>query len=200
LHGSGQRFFGTNPWSISVPGVTGAMVYDGATSILAAGKVNVARAAGALLPVECLVDAGGRPTRDPEALGAGGALLPLGGPAAGHKGSGLAMASALIGGLAMIDDPTPPAGGGPPRPRAGARARPLRGLFGRASDPACFGDVSHYRALVEEHLAAARRMPPAPGQAEVLVPGEPEARSRARRGRDGIPLAAATWSELGKVG
>src|SRR5262249_13170790 len=34
LHGSSQRFFGTNPWSISVPGVTGAMVYDGATSVM----------------------------------------------------------------------------------------------------------------------------------------------------------------------
>jgi uncharacterized oxidoreductase len=92
LHGSRGRFFGTNPWSMSVPGVTRAMVYDGATSVLAAGKVQVARASRTLLPSECLVEADGRPTRDPEALYTGGALMPLGGPAASHKGSGLAMA------------------------------------------------------------------------------------------------------------
>src|SRR5262249_25113184 len=121
LHGSSQRFFGTNPWSISVPGGTGAMVDDGATSIMAAREVHSARAARALLPVECLVDPSGQPTRDPEALAAGGALVPLGGPAAGHKGSGLAMASALIGGLAMIDDPTPSAVGASTDPRARER-------------------------------------------------------------------------------
>src|SRR5262249_39148389 len=99
-----------------------------------------------------------------------------------------------------IDDPTPSAVGASTDPRARERAGLVGGLFVQAIDPACFGDVGHYRALVEEHLAAARRMPPAPGHAEVLVPGEPEARSRDRRGRDGIPLAAATWAELAKVG
>jgi hydroxycarboxylate dehydrogenase B len=199
LHGSRGRFYGTNPWSMSVPGVTRAMVYDGATSVLAAGKVNVARAGGTMLPVECLVDANGHPTRDPAALYAGGALMPLGGPVVGHKGSGLAMASALIGGLAMIDDPEPSAVGASTDRKAGERPGLVGGLFVQAIDPACFGDVGHYRALVEEHLAAAKRMPAAPGHAEVLVPGEPEARSRERRGRDGIPLAAATWAELGAV-
>jgi uncharacterized oxidoreductase len=199
LYGSRERFYGTNPWSIAVPGVTRAMIYDGATSVLAAGKVNVARAAGTTLPVEGLVDADGRPTRDPAALYAGGALMPLGGQAVGHKGSGLAMASALIGGLAMIDDPEPSAVGASTDRKAGERTGLIGGLFVQAIDPACFGDVGHYRALVEEHLAAAKRMPVAPGHAEVLLPGEPEALSRGRRGRDGIPLAATTWAELGAV-
>ncbi len=199
LHGSRARFFGTNPWSLAVPGVTRAMVYDGATSVMAEGKVRVARAARRLLPPECILDKDGRPSRDPEALYAGGAMLPLGGAVAGHKGSGLAMASALIGALGMIDDPEPTAVGATPDPAVTERAGRLGGLFVQAIDPACFGDAARYRALVEEHLAVAKRMPPAAGLSEVLVAGEPEAQARERRGRDGIPLAAATWAELGAV-
>ncbi len=199
LHGSRDRFFGTNPWSLSVPGESRAMVYDGATSVMAAGKVSVARASRTLLPAECVVDADGRPTRDPDALYAGGALLPLGGAVAGHKGSGLAMASALIGALAMIDDPEPTAVGAAPAPDGSDPRGRVSGVFVQALDPACFGDPARYRALVEEHLSAAKRMPPAAGRDEVLVPGEPEARSRERRGREGIPLAGATWAELGQV-
>jgi uncharacterized oxidoreductase len=198
LHGSRGRFFGTNPWSIGVPGERRAMVYDGATSVMAAGKVAVARAKGTRLPWEFLVDADGHPTREPGALEAGGALLPLGVPAAGHKGSGLAMASALVGALAMIDDPEPTTVGAPPAPGADQRGR-VGGVFVQAIDPACFGDADRYRAMVEEHLAAAEQMPPAAGQAAVLVPGEPERRERERRGREGIPLAGTTWGELEQV-
>ena len=41
----------------------------------------------------------GRPTRDPSAIEAGGAILPLGGPA-GHKGFGLSLAVTALGALA----------------------------------------------------------------------------------------------------
>jgi LDH2 family malate/lactate/ureidoglycolate dehydrogenase len=34
----------------------------------------------------------------------------------------------------------------------------------------------------------------------VLVPGEPEARTAEERRRDGIPVAARTWRELGDLG
>jgi len=39
-------------------------------------------------------------------------------------------------------------------------------------------------------------VPPAEGVKEVLLPGEPESRSREQRKRDGIPLPAETWREL----
>ncbi len=66
-------------------------------------------------------------------------------------------------------------------------------------DPACFGDARHYRAMVSETLAAAKRMPPAAGGTEILVPGEPEVRAREARRREGILLPEATWRELGGV-
>lgn len=193
--GGRERFLATNPWSFAVPGQSRAMMFDAATSALAEGKVRFARAKGAELPPGSIQDREGRPSRNPEDFYAGGALLPVGGALSGHKGYGFAMASALLGGLAMIDDPKPNpiwAWG----PDTGGR---ISGVFLQVIDPACFGDADHFRAMVEETLAAAKRVPPAAGCDEVLYPGEPEVRSRVRRGRDGVMLAAAIWADLGKA-
>jgi uncharacterized oxidoreductase len=43
-------------------------------------------------------------------------------------------------------------------------------------------------------------MPAAPGYDEVLVPGEPEARAKAERERDGIPLPPTLWTTLEALG
>jgi uncharacterized oxidoreductase len=196
--GGRRRFLGTNPWALSVPGRTRTLVFDAATSTLAEGKVRVARAAGKPLPPDAIVDPDGRPSRDAEAFYAGGALLSLGGAVAGHKGYGLGLVSALLGALAMVGDAEPTLVGAAPPGVADARGR-VAGVFLQAVDPACFGDAARYRELVDEALAAAKREPPAEGVAEVLVPGEPEERARARRSREGIPLPAATWAELGAV-
>jgi uncharacterized oxidoreductase len=196
--GGRTRFLGTNPWALSVPGRTRALVFDAATSTMAEGKVRVARAAGKSLPPDAILDREGRPTRDAEAFYAGGALLPLGGTLAGHKGYGLGLASALLGALGMIGDAQPTLVGAAPPESADARGR-VAGVFLQAIDPAAFGDAVAYRELVDEALAAAKREAPAEGVAEVLVPGEPEARARTRRSREGIPLPAATWAELGTM-
>ena len=41
-----------------------------------------------------------------------------------------------------------------------------------------------------------RQFWPAPGFAEVLVPGDSEQRTRTARSRDGIPLPSAVWLAL----
>jgi len=43
-------------------------------------------------------------------------------------------------------------------------------------------------------------VPPARGSSAVLLPGEPEARSREERGRTGVALPESTWEELRVVG
>ena len=43
-------------------------------------------------------------------------------------------------------------------------------------------------------------MPPSPGFEEVLLPGEPEARARTRRERDGIPIPEDTWRAVCDTG
>ena len=201
LYGTTQRFFGANPWSIGVPAAGRApMMFDGSTSAVAEGKVRVAQAKGAPLPPGCIIDRSGNPTTDPDDFYAGGALVPLGGEVAGHKGYGLAMASALISGLAMIEDDNPTLIGASvvqatPDPRG-----IVAGVFLAAINPAMFGNAEAYGELTAAHLAAAQRVPPAGGVGETLLPGEPEVRARTARGREGIALPEATWRDLAAVG
>jgi uncharacterized oxidoreductase len=193
--GAAARFLSTNPWSIGVP-ATGRppMIFDAATSTVAEGKVRMARAKGVEVPAGALRDAGGRPTRNPLDLYEGGSLTVLGGQVAGHKGYGLSLASALIGGLAMIGDPEPTAAGTGGLPETWATR--LAGVFVVGIDPAAFGDAGEYRRRVAGVLDAAGETPPAPGVERVLVPGDPERQSRERRQREGIPVPRATWDEL----
>jgi uncharacterized oxidoreductase len=44
-----------------------------------------------------------------------------------------------------------------------------------------------------------KAVPPAAGVSEVLVPGEPERRERARRAAEGVPVAEATWQAIGET-
>ena len=60
--------------------------------------------------------------------------------------------------------------------------------------------ATEYRRLTGETLAAVKAAPPAPGKDEVLVPGEPEIRSRAAREREGIPIPDPIWQDLAAIG
>ncbi len=192
-HGGRRRFLGANPWAIGVPAQQQPpMVFDASTSAVAEGKVRLARAKGVSLPPGCIIDRDGTPSTNPDDFYNGGALLSFGGEVGGHKAYGLAMASALIGGLAMIGDDDPSFMGAD----AGGHGR-IGGVFLVVIDPAAFGPLEDYAAQTGETLTAAKQEPPASGHAEVLLPGEPEVRTRQQRERDGIPLPEATWRDLG---
>ena len=108
--GGREPRLGTNPICIAVPSARGeAMVVDMATSAVAAGKVNLAKAKDVAIPEGWIVDGEGRPTTDPHQFGQGGVLLPLGGPE-GHKGYSLSVMveilSALLPGLGFGVSPT----------------------------------------------------------------------------------------------
>lgn len=196
--GGRDRFLGTNPWAIGVPahGRT-PFVMDFATTNVAEGKVRLARAKGAHVAPGLLLDPDGEPSSDPEQLYLGGTLTPLGGRLAGHKGYGLSLAAALLGALAMVGDEDPtPAGTMSGRPVGPGW---IAGAFTIAIDPEWFGGRDSYEALVRPVLDRADAAAPGPGTERVLVPGEPEAISRERRLREGIPIAEATWAELAEV-
>lgn len=194
--GGRDRFVGANPWSMGFPGGTRSMVFDGSMTNIARGKVDVARAEGSMLPPGCITDSDGTPARDPADFYADGSLMPLGGDVAGHKGYGLGLASALLGGLAMIDDQDPTLIGGDLFWLRPETSRFLAGVFLFVVDPAAFGDAGGYRSSVDSLLDAAKDGTPAPGVEEILVPGEYEQRSRRRFETAGITLPAATWDSL----
>jgi len=183
LFGGRDRFLGGNAWCFAAPGRDRSMVAAGPTTTVTEADVRLARARRERLPPDCMYDRYGRPSTDPDDFYAGGGLAPLGGKVAGRLGSGLAVASALFGGLAMTGDVA----------EAGGR---VGGVFVQVVDPAAFGEAASYRDLVEGTLRAAAATRPGAGRGEVLLPGEPERRSRAERRRTGVRLPDATWSDL----
>jgi uncharacterized oxidoreductase len=196
--GGSARFLGTNPWSIGVPAAgRPPLIFDAATSTVAEGKVRLALARGAEVPAGAVFDAQGRPTLDPAQLYAGGTLAVLGGELAGHKGFGLSLAAALVGGLAMIEDPEPTSAG---TMRLGQEwGTRLAGVFLVAIDPSAFGEALDYQRRVAEVLDALAAAPALPGAQGVMVAGDPERANRERRGRQGIPVAASIWTDLGRL-
>lgn len=99
-HGGHRKLYGTNPLGFAVPRAGGdPLVFDQASSALSNGDVQIAAREGHQLPPGSGVDRDGKPTTDPNAVLAGGALLSFG----GYKGSSIGMmmeimAAGLAGG------------------------------------------------------------------------------------------------------
>jgi uncharacterized oxidoreductase len=153
---------------------------DWSTATMAEGKVAVALARGEQVPDGVIVDARGEPSRDPADLYAGGALLPFG----AHKGSGLSVMIQLVGGVLAGTGVTAVDG------------EAVNGVVMVALDVGAFVPREDFEEEAEAFCAALAGSRPARGFDAVLVPGEIERRTRARRAREGIPIPAATWSEL----
>jgi uncharacterized oxidoreductase len=175
--------FGTDPVCITFPGDP-PVVLDFATSRVAAGKLRVALNEGKTLPPGHLIDAQGQEATDPAVFfRENGAMLTFG----EHKGSGLALACELLAGVLT--------GGGAMQqgiPNHGVK----NGMFSIVLDPARFGDTAWMTREREALIGWVKSSPPRPGVEEVLIAGEPERKSRARRLKDGIPIDATTWNEL----
>jgi hydroxycarboxylate dehydrogenase B len=197
--GGRDRFVGANPWSIAVPGESHSFVFDGSMTNIARGKVDVAHARGTQLPPGCIVDRDGRPAQQPEAFFADGSLMPLGGEVAGHKGYALGLASALIGGLAMIGDQDATLIGGDIFWDRSESTSFLAGVFLILIDPKAFGGADDYRSSVERVLADAKATEPASGMTDVQIPGEFETQNRQRLEVSGITLPEPTWDSLRTV-
>ncbi|HUK60787.1 MAG TPA: malate/lactate/ureidoglycolate dehydrogenase [Stellaceae bacterium] len=178
--------FGTNPVCITFPSAAGTppVVLDFATSRVAAGKLRVALNEGKELPHGYLIDAHGNNATDPAVFFRGnGAMLPFG----DHKGSGLALACELLAGVLT--------GGGAMQagiPNHGVK----NGMFSIVLDPARFGDTKEMAREMEAVIGWVKSSPTRPGVEEVMIAGEPERKSRAKRLADGIPIDTNTWKEL----
>jgi uncharacterized oxidoreductase len=167
---------GTNPIAYAVPGgAEPAIVADFSTSIVAEGKVRLLRHGGRPVPDGWLLDAAGEPSTDPEALYAGGAIM----PAAGHKGFALSLLVEILGGVL--------AGAG----CASLGETPGNGLVLLAIDPGRGAAGPAFAERVTAVLESVRGAGPG-----VRIPGEPEREERARRRAAGVPLIAAVWRTL----
>ena len=188
-HGGMKPLFGTNPFSYGFPaGKEKPIIIDFATSTAAEGKIRAALARGEKIPEGWILDKNGNPTTNPADLyepplppaqiKIAGAQLPVG----GHKGYGLALAVDIIGGALTgtgCDGDVPEF---------------ANGTVVQALNIEAFCPKEEYNKRVEKLIKDIKSAPKAPGVKEILLPGEPEARTREVRLASGIPVPEITWN------
>jgi len=192
--GGVDRRFSTAPYCVGIPREgEAALVLDFATSRVAEGKVLVASRGGAKIPDDALIGPDGTMSSDPHLLygdyapdgprnykqGAG-ALRAFG----EHKGSGLALMCELIGGSLT--------GTGAAEPGR----RWANGMFSLYIDPQRIDPSAFFPRDVARYTAFVKSARPIEPDSEVLLPGEPEARKRAERLANGIPLSREAWASI----
>jgi LDH2 family malate/lactate/ureidoglycolate dehydrogenase len=161
-HGGLKPFITPNPIAAGLPTSGDPILIDVSTSITSMGYAIQQMKAGRKLPGPWLIDHQGNATRDPGALlnEPKGALLPLGGLDAGHKGFALALlVEAMTAGLAGHGRADPPAGWGGT-------------VFVQIYDPEAFGGLSAFKRQMDFLAASARNTPVRTGRERVRLPGQ----------------------------
>ncbi|MCI0456382.1 MAG: Ldh family oxidoreductase [Gemmataceae bacterium] len=188
--GGTEGRIGTNPLCLGAPTNGDPAVLDIGTSVCAEGKVRVAFNKGQPVPEGWILDSHGRPTTDPRVLyqDPRGTILPLGGSQA-YKGFGIGLLLDMFaGGLS---------GAACSHPEAALRV--ANAVLFLALDIDQFAGADHFLREVSRLAAAVRSCPRAEGVQELVLPGDPERKERARRRAAGIPLDEGTWSQLTEV-
>jgi len=191
--GGSQARFLTNPFTVGIPRADGPpVVLDFATSAIAGGKVRVAHNKGARVPPGALIDAEGRPTDDPGVMfaadpAARGAQLPF----AEHKGYALAMVCELLGAALTGGETMRPA-------NRNMKYAVWNNMLALVFDPARMGSGDRFeqeaRGFVD-WVQSARLSEAGRELGGILMPGDPERISRARRAQ-AIPIDAGTMAQL----
>ena len=168
----------TNPIAVGAPtGDDAPFVSDFATSVLAEGKVQVARSKNVDLPEGCIIDKHGNPSVKPSDFYDGGSLLPFG----AHKGYSLALITCLLGGLSE---------------EININEGRMSGVFMEVINVEAFTSLDKYQKGVRAFLDGMKSTSPAPGFDEVLVPGDFEHRLRGERLTQGIDIPETVYQQI----
>jgi LDH2 family malate/lactate/ureidoglycolate dehydrogenase len=158
------------------------MVLDMATSVVAGGKLDVARSKGESIPLGWARDAQGNPTTDPVAARQG-SLEPLGGP----KGYGMAVMLDVLAGVLS---------GG----RFGAGlGGPGSGQYFMTIAVERYMPLDEFTGRMEQLIDQLHACPRAPGVERIYVAGEIESELQERRSREGVPLEESVLADLERV-
>lgn len=177
-HGGITAFITPNPIAVALPTSGDPILVDVSTSITSMGYTKQLLDAGTKLPGPWLIDAAGSASDDPGVAWnePKGALLPLGGLDAGHKGFGLGlMVEALTAGLSGFGRADPAEGWGAT-------------VFVQVLDPEAFGGLAAFRRQMDFVAEAARGAKPRPGVERVRLPGEAGLRRYREQQENGVAL------------
>ena len=166
---------------------------DFATSIVAEGKVLVASRGGKKLPKGALIDQDGTLSEDPAVLygphsaegprdhtQGTGAIRAFG----EHKGSGLAFICELLGGALTGTGATAP------------DRRFANGMLAIYIDPKVVDASQFFDGEISRYVDFIRATKPVAGVDAVLIPGDPERKTRVERTKNGVPLPDDTWAAI----
>ncbi len=184
-HGGINRRLSANPIAAGIPRPgQSPLLLDISACTIAEGKIKVALNKGVAVPEDCIIDADGRPTTDPRVFYADppGAILSI----AGHKGYGLGVLCEILAGALT--------GGGCSNPANAGRV--VNGMLSVLFDPSRFQDDAAFGGEIERFITWVKSSARATPDGEILMPGEIEERTRARRLREGIELDETTWSQI----
>jgi LDH2 family malate/lactate/ureidoglycolate dehydrogenase len=181
--GGTQKLIGNNPFAMAAPtNREWPLVLDMATSVVAGGKLDVARSKGQQIPLGWARDADGNPTSDPVAA-RGGSLEPLGGP----KGYGMAVMLDVLAGVLS---------GG----RFGGMLGEGRfGQFFLTIAVERFMPLEEFKERMDQLIDQLHESPRAPGVERIYVAGEIEHDLEKRRRREGVPVEESVLAELDQV-
>jgi uncharacterized oxidoreductase len=151
--------------------------------VIAEGKIRVALNKGVPVPDNCIIDSKGQPINDPKVFYGPppGAILPFG----GHKGYGLGIVADILAGALT--------GNSCSNPNA---TRLTNGMLAIIMDPTFFQTDEEFSKEVSRFIAYIKSSAKVSPDAEILMPGEVEEKTRARRSREGIDLDETTWGQI----
>ena len=188
-YGGAEARYVTNPYTVGLPATEDSpmTILDMATSVIAMGKVRVAKNKGEQVAEDILLDSDGKPSTDPNVMYSDppGAVMPFG----GHKGGGLALMNELLAGILS--------GGQTMRgDTLFKNDQIINCMLSIIIDPSKLIDNAFYAAELDATLKWVKASRPIDPDKPVLVPGEPEQITKKEREANGIPIDDATWEEL----
>lgn len=185
-HGARKASLSTNPIAIAVPAQNGKVIsLDMTTATVGRGTLMLNKELGKPLQPGWALDSDGNPTLDPHKAAT---ALPLGGP----KGSGLSLMIECLTSL-LVNEPLISASLS--ATKAPHRQNALIAVINIES----FTSTEQYQTNVGELASAIKRLPPAAGFDEILLPGERGDGIAQERRKSGIPIQEKTLEAIRKV-
>lgn len=187
LHGGMEPVTGTNPLAFGIPARGGKpIVLDLATASMSMGEIQTRVRNKQPIPDGVMLDGHGKPTTDFNAFRGPprGVFTAFG----GHKGSGIALITEVLGGLLS--------GNGMGKLYWDNRGHGVNGLFLQAIAVEEFQELETFHDKVDELIAFIKSTKCAPGFSEILLPGESGRRREAKNKQEGVDIEAPTWKNL----
>ncbi len=187
LYGGMQPVAGTNPIAFGIPARGGKqIILDLATASMSMGEIQTRVRNQQPIPEGVMLDGHGNPTTDFNAFRGPprGVFTAFG----GHKGSGIALITEILGGLLS--------GNGMGKLYWDNRGHGVNGLFLQAIAVEEFQELETFYDKVDELIGFIKSTKCAPGFSEILLPGESGRRREAKNKLAGVDIEAPTWANL----